>query len=67
MSGLINGRKIEAMSKDSRETYHLLKDGKDFKKRLFKQYMEDGEIEDDRDFDFVLDELKNLSGIEKKE
>lgn len=55
------------MNKDSRETYYLLKEGKDFKKRLFIQASFPNEKVHPNDFGFVLDELKSLSGITKEE
>ena len=55
------------MNKDSRETYYLLKEGKDFKKRLLIQASFPNEKVHLDDFGFVLDELKSLSGITKEE
>ena len=50
------------MSKEKRETFHLLKTGEKFKHELFQDYTAGKEMHGD-DIEFALDELKKMEGI----
>lgn len=52
------------MKKESRETFHRLTKGSKFKTDLYVEVFEGKKIHED-DWDFVLDELKKIAGINK--
>ena len=56
------------MSKESRETYHALKEGKDFQKKIYLRAT-DPSIKNLHPDDYLiaLDELKKIAGIDKKD
>ena len=56
------------MSKESRETYHILKEGKDFQHKIYLRAT-DPSIRNlhPNDYLIALDELKKIAGVGKKE